>query len=330
MALPDLCAAIVARGDVTTDDVLALRREVFGEITVTAEEVEALFTIDEGTERRVEEWREFFVEALTDWLVRQQAPVGYVTEAQADWLIARIGRDGRIRNGTELETVVRVLELADAAPDSLSAFGLSLVTRAVVENDGVITADEVERMRRLMFAPSGPGRLAISRVEAEALFALNDATRGAANDPAWTDFFKRAVANAVTAAAGWAPVGREEALRRERWLADPKAWSFGEYGRDHGPVPTTLGRMGDWVSGYLAWGLKQPEAEDMIEDHWEAKARAATTAAPVDREEALWLVDRIGRDGTFDDNERALIAFLKELAPESDSMLTPLIDRLAA
>jgi hypothetical protein len=170
MALPDLCAAIVASGEVTSADVIALRREVFGEVTVTPDEVETLFQVDEGTERRVREWREFFVEALTDWLVRQQEPVGYVTEAQADWLIARIGRDGRIRNGTELETVVRVLELADAAPDTLSTFGLTLVTRAVVENDGVITADEVERMRRLMFAPSGPGRLSISRKEAEALF----------------------------------------------------------------------------------------------------------------------------------------------------------------
>lgn len=53
MSLTNLCTDIVARGEVTADDVLALRGVVFGEITVTPEEVEALFLIDEGTERRV-------------------------------------------------------------------------------------------------------------------------------------------------------------------------------------------------------------------------------------------------------------------------------------
>ena len=99
MALADLCDGILARGVVVADDVLALRRAVFGEITVTPDEVETLFRIDEGTEKRAPEWRAFFVEALTDWLVRQQEPAGYITEVQADWLIERIGADNRVRNG---------------------------------------------------------------------------------------------------------------------------------------------------------------------------------------------------------------------------------------
>ncbi|HZW15001.1 MAG TPA: hypothetical protein VFF66_01980 [Brevundimonas sp.] len=334
MALADLCDGILARSEVVADDVLALRRAVFGEITVTPDEIEALFRIDEGTEKRAPEWRALFVEALTDWLVRQQEPAGYITEVQADWLIKRIGADNRVRNGTELEIVIRVLELADAAPASIAAFGLSLVTRAVVENDGVITADEVERMRRLMFAPSGPGRLAISREEAEALFDLNDATRGAANDPAWTDFFKRAVGNAVTAAAGWAPPGREEALRRERWLADPKDGIGAAMERQYGKMPTSLLGQKQYMLKHLpAWlhrGLTEPAAESIFEDRLAESERAASTAAPVDPEEARWLLDRIGRDGEFDVNERALIAFLREIAPITDPALRPLIDRLAA
>jgi hypothetical protein len=331
MGLKALCEDIVAKGEVGPEDVLALRREVFGEITVTQNEVEALFVIDEGAQRQSKEWREFFLEALTDWLVRQQEPVGYVTEAQADWLIARIMADRRLRDGTEIELVVRVLELADAAPASLAAFGLSLVTRAVVENDGIISADEVARLRRLVFAPSGPGRLAVSREEAEALFDLNDATRGAANDPSWTDFFMRAVANAVTASAGWVAPGREEALRRERWLADLDDGVFREMEERFGqrPSPNEIVGSAAYAARVMAWGLQQPRAEHVFSDRLAETRRAAATSAPVDQGEARWLVDRIGRDGDFDDNERALIAFLKEIAPTTDDALRPLIDRLA-
>lgn len=330
MGLIDLSNDIIARGEVTSADILALRQSIFGDAVVTPDEAESLFRIDEGTDRRVAEWRVLFLEALTDWLIRQQEPRGYVTDAQADWLIARIEADKRARDGTEIELVVRVLEQADAAPAALAAFGLTLVSRSVVENDGVISAAEVERMRRLMFAPSGPGRLAISREEAEVLFDLNDATRGAANDPSWTDFFMRAVANAVTAAAGWAPPGREEALRRERWLADPEDGIAEAFAREHGPLPSTRLGLHAWMGQAFAWAMRTPSADGLYAERVELNARAASTAAPIDALEARWLVDRIGRDGDFDDNERALIAFLRELAPHTDDALQPLIDRLAA
>lgn len=329
MGLTDLSNDIIARGEVTSADILALRQSIFGQIAVTPDEVESLFRIDEGTTRRVAEWRVLFLEALTDWLIRQQEPQGYVTDAQADWLIARIEADKRARDGTEIELVVRVLEQADVAPASLAAFGLTLVSRSVVENDGVISAAEVQRMRRLMFAPSGPGRLAISREEAEVLFDLNDATRGAANDPSWTDFFMRAVANAVTAAAGWAPPAREEALRRERWLGDPNAGIMSGIVEELGEVGV---RNIAWhAPALLVRGLFEPDAaEALFKEREEARDRAASTAAPVDALEARWLVDRIGRDGQFDANERALIGFLRDLAPHTDEALQPLIDQLAA
>lgn len=322
MSLTDLCDGVLARGVVRADDVLALRRAVFGEITVTPAEVEALFRIDEGTEKRVPEWRALFLEAVTDWLVRQQQPSGYITEQQADWLIARIEADGRVRDGTELELIVRVLELADEAPASLSAFGLALVTRSVIENDGVISADEVQRMRRLVFALTGPGGMAVTREEAGALFDLNDAARGRDNDPSWTHFFKRAVANAVTAAAGWAPPGREEALRRQAWLEAPENDPGGLLGEAAGAAGRlTLGGIRDALFG----------SDHAHHDRRLSRQTAAAAgAAPVDREEARWLLDRIGRDGAFDDNERALIAFLREIAPTTDESLQPLIDQLAA
>lgn len=327
MTLVDLANDIIARGEISAADIFALRQRIYGDATVSPDEAEALFRLDESTQRRVAEWRVLFVEALTDWLVRQQEPAGYITDAQADWLIERIEADRRVRDGTELELVVRALELADAAPASLAAFGLKLVTRSVVENDGVIDAQEIARLRRLVFAPSGPGRLAVSREEAEALFELNDATRGRANDPAWTDFFMRAVGNAVTAAAGWVPPDREEALRRQRWLADPGDGLGEAMDRRYGEG--ALHRSG-FLARLVRDGFAALGKPSVFQERLAAQERAASTAAPVDAAEARWLVERIGRDGVFDENERALIAFLRELAPSTDAALQPLIEQMAA
>ena len=316
MTLNSLCAAIVGKGTVTPDDVLAMRREVFGDIAVTDAEAEALFRIDEATTQRCSEWRDFFLEAITDWLVRQREPAGYIDEANADWLIARIRADGRARNATEVELIIRVLEQADSAPARLAAFGLSLATRAVIANDGVITADEVERMRRVVFAMSGDGGIAVTREEAAALFDLNDAARGRPNDPAWTDFFKRAVANAITAAAGWIAPDQVEALRREAWLTDT----------DDGIGAAFVRQLVAGEIGPITW---QDPADAVFEARLDANARAAAAAAPVDAAEARWLLDRIGRDGEYDVNERALIAFLGEIAP-LDPSLRALADRAAA
>ena len=45
--------------------------------------------------------------------------------------------------------------------------------------------------------------------------------------------------------------------------------------------------------------------------------------------EADWLANRIGRDGKFHENEKALIAFLREESADIHPTLKPLIDRVA-
>jgi hypothetical protein len=322
MALVELCNRVVDSGKVDANDVLALRREVFGQIAVTREEVDLLFRIDEQIPTPSTEWHAFFVEALTDWLVRQQEPAGYVTVEQAEWLIARIDQDRRLRRDSEIEVVLRVLELADEAPPELSAFGLSLISRSLVASGASIAAADVDAMRRLVFALSGPGSVSVTKEEADALFDLNDQTRGLANDPAWTDFFKRAVANAVTAAAGWTAPDRAKAMSREVWLEAPEASPLGLVGQ-------ALRSVGGLTPSFIRNALF---GDDMAEfnAHLERREAAARDALPVSQDEAAWLLARIGRDKEFDVNEKALVSFLRDLSPTMHPSLAPLIARLDA
>jgi hypothetical protein len=321
-ALSALISELQGRDTLTAEDALAVRRVIFGgEVEVTPEEAQALVAINEAADQKSVEWRQMFVEALADFLVRQQAPSGYVDEANADWLIAAVSNDGRVRRESELEAVVHILETATSAPPQLALFALEQVKATVLETGRALEHADVELLRRVVFAAAGAGSLAVTRAEAEILFDINDAVRGLDNDPAWTDFYAKAIGNAVMAASGYLPPSREEALRQEAWL------------EGRGSTVRFLSRMAGSLFLQPSKVLESYRAPDALEAAY-AEQNATDDAErsmsePVTAEEAAWIVERVGRDGEFDENERALIRFLSSESPKLHPALQPLIDRAA-
>jgi hypothetical protein len=221
---------ILQDGRVAPDEVLKLRHHVFWKGVVTPEDAEMVFRVNDRLAAGCDPaWREFFVEALTDYVVFQAEPTGYVSEHNADWLIRRISHSGHVDTATELEVLIKVLERAKLSPVSLVAFALNQVKWGVVEGMGSIGHDrrlppgrveepEVALVRRILYAFGGDGNIAVTRPEAEVLFDINDATVQADNHPAWSDLFVKALANFLMAASGYRVPTRQEALRRAAWL----------------------------------------------------------------------------------------------------------------
>jgi hypothetical protein len=316
----ELIGKLQASGAVSAEDVLALRRAVWGDGRISPAEAEALVDLDEAAHTRAPEWRDFFVEALTHAVVGQQPPAGHVSERHAEWLIGLLARDGRGRTDGQLELLVRVLETAERAPASLVAFTLTRIRDAVLDGDGPlfravadvpprVTAGEAALLRRLLYAASGDGNLAITRAEAELLFDINDLCRGGDNDPDWTDLFSKAIAASVMTVSGYAPLSAEEALRREAWLEPSR-----------NGVAGFLKRMFDFKAAAGPWRAEADEAARQA-----AKAATARAAEAVSADEASWLVSRIGRDGEFDAAERSVIDFLRRESPDIDPALRPLL-----
>src|SRR5262245_37304101 len=117
-------ADIASRKRITPLDVLELRQLVFRDGVVACAEADALFQLNETCMEQCVEWREFFVEAITDYIVHQEKPAGYVSAKNADWLITAISHDGKVDTDTELELLVRVLERAKFSTERLAAFAL--------------------------------------------------------------------------------------------------------------------------------------------------------------------------------------------------------------
>jgi hypothetical protein len=249
------------RRPISHEEVLRLRRHVWADGNVTPDEAAELFEMNTIAEPS-NEWTDFFVEALCDYLIGRGEPRGYVTEQDMRWLIANIDRDGRIESHAELELLVKLLERAEYVPDALKQFALREIEQTILTGSGPtrnggeivpgqITEGEARLLRRLVFAPAGDGPARVSRSEAEMLFRLKDATLGADNAPDWSRLFVQAVANHLMAHAAYDPPARDVAARLQ-----------GEYKPDPFGVVTKLGR--DLASIKEAFGESE---SDRIQAH---------------------------------------------------------------
>lgn len=75
MPVEDILARIRANGNITAEDALEVRRSVYSDDgTINPLEIEGLFVIDEAAQTADPAWSALFVEAGTDFIVRQERP----------------------------------------------------------------------------------------------------------------------------------------------------------------------------------------------------------------------------------------------------------------
>lgn len=289
---------------ITAEEILALRRAGWADGTMSPDEAEAVFALNDALPEPTVEWSDFFVEAIGEFVVNGTDPRGYVSEDNAGWLIARIDRDGTLQGLTELELLVRVLERATNAPERLKAYVLEQVERAVLTgsgptrrggelNPGHVNAAEALILRRVLFAPAGDGPAAVSCAEAELLFRLKDATLAAANALEWKQMFVQGVANYLQGVASRsAQISRERAAELEAFVADDRSSVTGFLGRMARGAPNAFG---------VVFGRKPAERDRFAELH---------AAETVTADEQQWLDAHVNADGQIDAYEQALIAFL--------------------
>ncbi|NNG03024.1 MAG: hypothetical protein HKM95_02855 [Inquilinus sp.] len=330
----DLVEDIVARGRVTADDVDDLRRTVYRDGVVDRAEADAIFFINSACAEKDPSWSAFFVDALTDFVIWQDKPKKHVSDAESQYLIAHILHDGHVDTATELELLINVVHWAVSSPPSLAFLALKAIRDSVLEPatalrgsnrpPAIVSPADVELIRKVIYAAGSPGGYTVTRDEAELIVALNDATDSSENADTWRDLFVKAIANYLMfpAAAPAVPTAEEE-LAREHWLEEK---------RDVGKLIAGIG------SSFLRLDIPFREAwreTDMFgtvsrreERQREARRLAdAMGRESIDAAEAAWLVKNIGKNGSLDDSERALLAFIKKYAPVIDPAAAPLFAR---
>ena len=319
-------AEIKARGSIRDVDVLKLRRNYYVDGRITEDEADVIFALHDACPVQDPAWADYFLETITDYIVDQTKPEGYLTVANASWLIQRISKHGRIETKTEMELLVSVLDKARWVPQSLVAFALDQVKDAIINGNGplrmglpiwrcVVTEADVDLLRRIIYSYGSEGSIAVTRPEAEILFAIDAPTAHSDNHPSWRDLFVKAIASCVMAASGYAMPSRAEALARDAWL----------------------GRRGDLsldkVAVGMATSLFGPYREQSPEERAIArlglqKVEIVTNEA-VTPAEASWLAQCMWRPGGLTPNVRALLMYLKAESPSIHPSLQALVDKAA-
>jgi hypothetical protein len=310
MHFRDLAGKVAADGAITTDEVLSLRREGWSNGSILPDEAEAIFAINDALAAPSAEWSDFFVEAMGEFIVNQVEPKGYVSVAQARWLMARIDHNGRTDSLTELELLVRLFERALSVPQSLRDYALAQIEQAVLTGKGPtrdggslekgnVTDGEARLMRRILFAGGSERPAGISRSEAELLYRIKDAALGASNAPEWKRLFVQGVGNYLAGFTSYEPVSRERAAELDAFMNDNRS-SLGGFARRMGK---SFLRDNFYDVAADAIGRK-PDGADL--DARSDQARA------IDLTEQTWLESQIDGNGEVDEYDVALLAFLAE------------------
>ncbi|WP_086618168.1 hypothetical protein [Erythrobacter tepidarius] len=296
-----------ADGQIAADELLALRREGWGDGIITRAEAEALFALNNSLVERTPAWCDFFVEAIGEFVLNGTPPRLQCSDEEAEWLIGQIDHDGVLESMVELEAIVRIIERAENTPERLKNYVLAQVEREVLTGTGPtrcggdlsathISAAECRIIRRVIWASGGHGPAAVSRYDAEMLFRLKDATLTEENAVEWDELFIDGVANYLKGFVfDHAQVSHERKRELEAFIADNRANVGRVIGGVLREVPHVANHFGK------VFGKKQPGTD------YAAKAAAG---ALVTDEENEWLEKMIAADGEVDELERRLIARL--------------------
>jgi uncharacterized protein with PIN domain len=303
-----IAEAAAADGQISSEELLALRREGWGDGIITRAEAEALFAVNNALKERSPEWCDFFVEAIGEFVLNAAPPRLQCSAEEVEWLIGQIDHDGVVESMVELETMVRILERAENTPDRLKDYVLGVVEREVLTGTGPtrcggalsathISAAECRIIRRVIFASGGHGPAAVTRHDAEMLFRLKDATLAEENAAEWDDLFVDGVANFLK---GFVLPNAQLSHERKRELEAFIADSSVSVGRFMGRVAKEAPQMANHFG--KVFGKKQDSGTD-----FDALAQAGEVVTDF---ESRWLEEMVAADGEIDELESQLIARL--------------------
>lgn len=329
---------IATSGTIDASEVGQVRRAIFTDGLVTREEAVQLFEIERGRRAHDGDWAALFVEALTDYAIKQEPPAGYLSADTANWIMAEISKRKSPSTDAEVELVINLIEKAREVPASFAAFALRLVKDIVMYGDrpdargrlhdgGRVTEADVDALQRILWGAGSEGLLAVSRDEAEALFAIARHSTGANNDPRFEELFAKAIGNHLIGATGRSIPALDVSLRWE---------TEGPYKanvlRVMSETLASASKVAD--TAFVADAIRNARSlgadlEAANDDANRAREADIAAASVVTTGKADWLLEHVGQNGVITGPEKALLRFIAREASAIDPSLKDMLAKVA-
>lgn len=122
MTLQELKADLLADGVIDAAEVAKLKEVLYADGVIDKEEAEFLFEINDAVTGKENDpsWQAFFIQAISDFLLKDEVSPGEIDADEVAWLVEKIGADGQV-DGTEKALLENLQKEAKSFPDSLAA-----------------------------------------------------------------------------------------------------------------------------------------------------------------------------------------------------------------
>jgi hypothetical protein len=122
MTLQELKADLLADGIIDAEEVAKLKEILYADGIIDKEEAEFLFEINDAVTGKENDpaWETFFIQAISDFLLKDEVSPGEIDNDEAAWLVEKIGADGQV-DGTEKALLENLKKEAKSFPASLAA-----------------------------------------------------------------------------------------------------------------------------------------------------------------------------------------------------------------
>lgn len=318
---------IKARGSIKDADVARLRTNFQAGGQITADEADQLISLNDSCPIKDPAWQSCFVDLLTDYIVEQCEPSGYINGGKAAWVRDRLSRFGKIEVTSKLDLLVNIIAKSRWVPQSLAGFALEQVRLAILDGTGplrsgkafepgAVAEEDVGLLRRILLAFGGEGNESVTQMEAEILLSIDLMTQTANNCPGWRDLFVGAVSCAAMAASGYRMPPREVALA-------PDAWT------ERRDLDNILSGMicGD---GSLLCNFKLLDREYLALQRLTQQKIGIVTREEVPAYDAGWLVQHLAIASHLTPNVMAVLRLLKSEGRPLDPRLQRVLDQVSA
>ena len=122
MTLHELKADLLAAGIIDADEVAKLKEVLYEDGVIDKEEANFLFEINDAVTGKDNDpaWETFFIQAIADFLLKDEVSPGEIDADEAAWLVEKIGADGQV-DGTEKALLEKLQKEAKSFPETLAA-----------------------------------------------------------------------------------------------------------------------------------------------------------------------------------------------------------------
>ena len=121
MNLQEFKAELLADGIIDAEEVAKLKEVLYGDGIIDKEEADFLFELNDAVTGKANDasWEAFFIQAIADFLLKDEVSPGEIDENEAAWLVDKIGADGQV-DGTEKALLEKLKAEAKSFPANLA------------------------------------------------------------------------------------------------------------------------------------------------------------------------------------------------------------------